>query len=397
MPDRCRLKEVIADLREGFDFHIQEKLHAFTLDFDPDIPNVLIIDAFRFSHIISNLLSNAIKFTRRQGTILLTLKKREETAYSCVIETCVRDTGIGISQENLKNLFKPFEQVDGGIARKYGGTGLGLALSKNIAKLMGGEMWVESEAGKGSAFYFTIIAEKVCPIALEIVTEESPLYQNIDSAEKDCPITAETRTEESRQCRNIDNLEQDCLISVEIETDESPLCQNIDSTEKDCLLSPETGTEKSPQCQNAEEGVQEQTTSTETEDSVIRNLSGKFIMLVEDVEINREIICIMLEATNVNIVCVENGRIACDVFAECPDKYDLIFMDMQMPEMDGLEATRRIRAMSIPEAKTVPIVALTANAFKEDIDLCLTAGMNDHIAKPVDFEFIMKKINEYIR
>jgi CheY-like chemotaxis protein len=120
------------------------------------------------------------------------------------------------------------------------------------------------------------------------------------------------------------------------------------------------------------------------------------ILLVEDVEINREIVTALLEPTLIKIDCAENGKIALDMFSATPEKYDLIFMDMQMPEMDGLEATRKIRALDVARAKTVPIIAMTANAFKEDIEHCLAAGMNAHVGKPLNFDEVMDKLRAYL-
>jgi CheY-like chemotaxis protein len=124
--------------------------------------------------------------------------------------------------------------------------------------------------------------------------------------------------------------------------------------------------------------------------------AGRRILLVEDVEINREIVLALLEQTQLEIDCAENGAEAVRMFTTAPDKYELIFMDVQMPEMDGYEATRRIRALDIPSAKTIPIVAMTANVFREDVEKCLEAGMNSHVGKPVDFEEVLSSLREYL-
>jgi len=123
---------------------------------------------------------------------------------------------------------------------------------------------------------------------------------------------------------------------------------------------------------------------------------GRCILLVEDVEINREVVQVLLEPTMLKVDSAENGVQAVRMFTENPDKYDLIFMDIQMPEMDGYEATRQIRALSMPSAKTVPIIAMTANVFKEDIEKCLDAGMNSHIGKPIDFNEVIDKLKSYL-
>jgi CheY-like chemotaxis protein len=127
------------------------------------------------------------------------------------------------------------------------------------------------------------------------------------------------------------------------------------------------------------------------------NFAGRRILLAEDVDINREIVLTILEPTALDIDCAENGAEALRMFSEAPDKYDMIFMDIQMPEMDGYEATRRIRALDNPAALTVPIIAMTANVFREDIENCLAAGMDDHVGKPLDFEEVLGKLRKYLK
>jgi CheY-like chemotaxis protein len=126
-------------------------------------------------------------------------------------------------------------------------------------------------------------------------------------------------------------------------------------------------------------------------------LAGHRILFAEDVEMNREILLALLEPTLVQIDCVENGKDAVRLFSESPEKYDLIFMDLQMPEMDGYEATQRIRALAAPRAATIPIIAMTANVFREDIEKCLEVGMNDHIGKPINYNEILDKLRAYLR
>ena len=125
-------------------------------------------------------------------------------------------------------------------------------------------------------------------------------------------------------------------------------------------------------------------------------LEGRSILLAEDVELNREIVLALLEPTNLQIDCAENGADALRLFLESPDKYSLIFMDMQMPEMDGLEAAKAIRALDIGRAKEIPIIAMTANVFPEDVKKCLEAGMNAHLGKPLNFEEVMEALRKYI-
>jgi len=290
-------------------FRMDEKKQNFFFSIDSSVPAYLIGDEQRLTQVIANLLSNAVKFTPDLGSIRFNARTlaEEHGIYNVQIE--IIDSGIGISKEQQSKLFQSFEQADGSITRKYGGTGLGLVISKRIIELMGGDIWIESELGKGSAFIFTFKAEKA--------------YEKIDPK----PL--------------------------------SELSGGADAN-----------------------------------DTVI-SFEGKTALLAEDIELNREIVLAMLEETKLKIDCVENGQEAVDTFMADPNKYDIIFMDMQMPDVDGLEATRRIRASGIPEGARVPIIAMTANVFREDIEKCLKAGMNDHIGKPIDFNELIQKIKSY--
>jgi len=137
-------------------------------------------------------------------------------------------------------------------------------------------------------------------------------------------------------------------------------------------------------------------TADETSDDMDADYSNKCMLLAEDVEINREILISLLEPTRLNIESAENGAVAVSMYSAAPEKYDIIFMDVQMPEMDGYDATRRIRELDVPSAKTVPIVAMTANVFREDIERCLDAGMNDHLGKPLEISIVLELIKKYL-
>ncbi|MDR0556286.1 MAG: response regulator, partial [Treponema sp.] len=205
-------------------------------------------------------------------------------------------------------LFHSFEQADNSISRKYGGTGLGLVISKRIVELMNGRIWVKSELGKGSSFIFTFHAGRGAN----------------GNAEAETPVHMRT-----------------------------------------------------PQ-------------------DITGCLAGYTILLAEDIEINREIVLSALESTGVLIDEAENGRKAFEKFAAAPEKYDLILMDIQMPDMGGYEATRLIRDAGAQKAKTIPIIAMTANVFKEDIEQCLSVGMNDHLGKPLDFDELISVLRRYL-
>ncbi|MDR0325804.1 MAG: response regulator [Oscillospiraceae bacterium] len=305
--NKLELMPVAFDLREMLEkfvtiirFRCMEKYQELSLEIDKNVPDTLKCDDKQLAQVIMNLLGNAVKFTPEKGLISVSVRMLSEENNVCMIQFDVKDSGIGISEEQQSRLFNPFEQAEASTTRKYGGTGLGLAISKSIVELMGGKIWITSELEKGSTFSFTIQAERA---------------EHTQSAAEE-PVTTE-----------------------------------ISSFERYHLL------------------------------------------LVEDVDINREIVTALLEPTFIKIDYAENGKEAIRIFKDAPDKYDLIFMDVQMPEMDGYEATRNIRTLD----KDIPIIAMTANVFKEDVDKCLAAGMNGHVGKPLDFNEVMNRLRTYLR
>ena len=285
--------------------NMEKKKQKFNIILSKDLHLNYNADDLRLSQVITNLLSNATKFTPEGGIITLSVEKAGETGDTVTLRISVSDTGIGMTGEQISRLFNAFEQADGSVSRRFGGTGLGLIISKSIVEKMGGRVWVESEVGAGSTFTFEINLERASH--QDIITYEG------------------TRPEEKAA-----------------------------------------------------------------------DLSGVHIILAEDVDINREIFLTLLEDTHISVDCAENGLEAVDLFKRDPGKYNLIVMDVQMPEMDGYQATRTIRGLDVPEAKTIPIIAMTANAFKEDIERCLESGMNDHLPKPIDEKSVINKIIHYI-
>ncbi|MCL2026556.1 MAG: ATP-binding protein [Leptospirales bacterium] len=305
-------KEMIDRVVSMINFRINEKNQRFEMLFDPRIPAIVKSDEHRFAQILTNLLSNANKFTPEGGSIILSVDILEINGPEYSIRVNVTDTGIGITPEQKERLFSSFEQADESIARKYGGTGLGLSISKSIIEAMGGKIWFESEAGKGSSFIFEVKLE----INLDVVE-----FAEKDSAKK----------------------------------------QEIDAADNEFNI-----------------------------------FSGHTVLLAEDIEINREIITNILGPTGITLEYAENGMEAVKMFQASPSKYRLILMDIQMPEVDGLEASRRIRNSGLEEAVSIPIIAMTANVFQEDIEKCLAAGMNAHLGKPIEVDELMKKLKWYL-
>jgi signal transduction histidine kinase/ActR/RegA family two-component response regulator len=346
-PEAFDFGKMLRQAADVINFRADEKQQRFTVYVDEAIPEKLVGDSQRLAQVIVNLLSNAVKFTPEGGAIRLEARLDRKEEDVCVVRVSVSDTGIGISPEQQTRLFSSFQQAESDTSRKFGGTGLGLAISKRIVEMMGGAIWIDSEEGKGATFSFTV--------RLKHGTEEgqSPLGPGAD---------------------------QDGLRAPAMGDGEDGPAAGEGAAE---------GTRESA-AEGAREGAAEGT----------REGAGKFfkeyhILLVDDVEINREIVLTLLEPLELAVDCAENGVEAVRMFEANPGKYDLIFMDVQMPEMDGLEATRRIRALDIPEAKNIPIVAMTANVFREDINMCLGAGMDGHIGKPIDFDNVLACLRKY--
>jgi len=294
-------------------FRIEEKEQKLTVYLDKAIPRYLIGDDQRLAQVMTNLLGNAAKFTPENGSICINTYFLGEEDGVCTIKISVTDTGIGISPEQQSKLFRSFQQAETHTARKFGGTGLGLVISKNIVEMMGGAIEISSEIGKGATFAFTIQLKRS------------------GSTRRTLKFSGEPPPKQDEKERKIESI-----------------------------------------------------------------FIGRRILIAEDMDINREIIYALLEPTRLEIDFAVNGLEAVRMAGENPGKYDMIFMDVQMPEMDGYEATRRIRSLGIPNAESIPIIAMTANVFKEDVENCLAAGMNGHIGKPINLDEVLKELRRYL-
>ena len=294
-----QLHKVIDSSINLLQFKMEEKNLTFNLYYDKNISTLYYGDSLRLSQILNNLLSNAVKFTE-SGSISLHVSKVAKNRF----QFKVTDTGRGLTQEEQKSIFQAFTQADGTTTRNYGGTGLGLTISKQLVEMMNGKIWVDSTFGKGSSFIF------------EIDLIELP-----------------------------DNLPKEP--SVVIIEEENPL-------EKD-----------------------------------INALVGKRILVAEDNFINQEIILGLLENSQIEIDIAEDGEEAIELYKN--NHYNLILMDIQMPVLDGYGAAQEIRKVD----KDIPIIAITASAMKEDIDMSIKVGMNDHLNKPIDVNQLYKILLRY--
>jgi signal transduction histidine kinase/CheY-like chemotaxis protein len=418
-------------------FKVDEKHQNFTVQIDRKIPRTLVGDDQRLTQVITNLISNAVKFTPEHGNIHLETKLLGESRGVYTVKVSITDTGIGISAEQQRRLFKSFQQAESGTSRKYGGTGLGLAISRRIVELMGGRIWVESAPGSGSTFAFTIKAERgrgdresSLPagigwgnIRIMVVDDSPEVCEYFAEIARGFDIPCETALSGEAACELIDGGGAYDIFFVDWRM---PGMDGIEFTRRlkkrsgdksvvimissaewsaieeegmragvDKFISKPLFPSAIADCINECLGIHGQRDNIEQQ-TFTDDFKGRRILLAEDVEINREIVIALLEQTGIAIDCAENGAEAVKMFTASPESYDIIFMDVQMPEMDGYEASRRIRAADTPRAGTVPIIAMTANVFSEDVAKCLAAGMDGHIGKPIDIDNILATLRKYL-
>jgi len=436
-PGEFNFEKMLQKVVAVVNFRVDEKRQKLVVHIDNKIPKVLIADDQRLAQVVANLLSNAVKFTPEEGSIILSANFLGEKNGNCTIQVSVSDTGIGINAEQQKRLFSSFMQAESSTTRKYGGTGLGLAISKSIVEMMGGKIWVESEPEKGSTFAFTIQAKRgvesrqkrlldvnLSDVRIMAIDDDPDILSYFTEIMQGYGISCDTATNGEKALELIDQKggyhiyfidwkmpgmdgiqlanainsrrSGNSIVTMISAAEWSTIAEEAKAAGVDKFLSkplfPSTITEIINDCL----GVEKQG----DEEAQVADISGIFagrrILLAEDVEINREIVQALFEPTKLEIDCAVNGTEAVRMFSEAPDKYDLIFMDVQMPEMDGYEATRLIRSLDNPKAKTIPIIAMTANVFREDIEKCLAAGMNSHVGKPLDFDEVIKTLHSFL-
>ena len=406
---------------------------------DRDVPLYIRGDDFRLRQVLTNLVGNAMKFTNH-GEVFIGVRLAGSTAEGeLTLEFEVRDTGIGIAPEKLERLFKAFSQVDSSTTRKYGGTGLGLAISEKLVALMGGEMSVESLPGNGSVFSFTIkTRQAVVDIASSLGAGSS--QDLADHAGKKVLIVDDNRTNRTilksqleywnlipvlaeSGAEALDLLAEDNQYDLILTDMQMPHMDGIhlstsirhDHPHIPIILLSSVGDEykkkhaslfsaimtkpikQQVMYRNILAGLQRQVKGGAAEDAfqprLPADLSKKHpmnILVAEDNLINQQVILFILQKLGYEPTMVENGREALNAMSK--DWYDIILMDLQMPEMDGLEATRAIRESS---SRQPVIIALTANTMQGDEEECLKAGMNDYIGKPVNLEELVGKLRNW--
>lgn len=408
------------------------------------LPSMVKGDPHRFRQVLVNLMGNAVKFTH-EGEIELSMDAEQETDDKVLIHTTVRDTGVGIPRDKLDVIFEMFQQADETTTRRYGGTGLGLSICRRIARIMGGECWAESEPGKGSLFHFTAWMQKsemrqtkrIPPVALAgkkvLITDDNHRNLNIltrilESAQMQVSGFARGRDALSALREAMQNGKpfDICILDIrmpdmsgyelastirsEISTT-LPLLAFTSSPEggaRRCMESGFNGFLPKPikqsklfrMIERLLGGASSITGGESLEGHIVTQHSMReevkhsaSILLAEDNPVNQQLAVKLLTKAGYRVDVAADGREAVEKFAAQPDAYDIIFMDVQMPEMNGLDATRMLRSLGFI---SIPIVAMTANVIKGDREKCLEAGMNDYISKPIKRDVVFDMLRKWV-
>ena len=396
-------------------------------------------DDMKLKQVLINILGNAVKFTPAPGHVSFTIEQTARFQDQSTLRFIIQDTGIGMDKEYLPKVFEAFTQEDATTTNRYGGSGLGMAITKNIVEMMNGSIAVESEKGAGSTFTVNVTlrnsdrsdteTHNIRPQDMNVlvVDDDEVACQHAKLVLEEIGITADTAlgggealemvrlrharreaynlilvdlkmpgmdgVELTRRIRELYNGESTIIILTAYNwsdvADEAMLA-GVDSFMSKPLFASNVLYEfkQAIDRKRARGG----------EENKKADLTGRRVLLAEDMFINAEIMKALLQMMDMQVEHAENGRIAVDMFARSePDWYDAVLMDMRMPEMDGLTATKHIRALDRPDARTVPIIALTANAFDEDVQRSLQAGMNAHLSKPVEPERLYDTLAELIK
>lgn len=418
-----------------------EKGLRFEIILTEKIAEYLVGDSLRLNQILSNLISNALKFTPTGGSIQLKISKISEESETVWLRFAVIDTGCGIAQENFTKIFESFEQENSNVASKYGGTGLGLSIVKRFTELMGGTVHVTSVLNAGSTFFVELPfgkgkkqAEQVEKASFQnlkalVVDQDLQMQSYVISLLQDLQVQAEGADSDTQAVAKVEEAHNHGQ-AYDIYFIAWNMLQQNDLEPARCIYALTGGGKTSivlitshdpTQSEQVAAGIevaavlstplfasalaevivavrQEDTSyDARSNHTLDYNFSGKHILLVEDNELNREIAAELIGVTGAIIETAEDGVCALEMFEKSqPGYYDLILMDIQMPRMDGYTATKCIRTLARSDAQTIPIFAMTANAFAEDAEQSKAAGMNAHISKPLDVKMLYEQLHAYL-
>ncbi|WP_263078775.1 response regulator [Endozoicomonas sp. Mp262] len=431
---KLNMESIEFDLGEVFDnlyslssIKAEEKGIYLVYDIASDVPRHLKGDPLRLGQVLINLTHNALKFTHEgEVSIQVRLLSKDKGGHAATLEFKVSDTGIGISHEHQSRLFDSFSQVDGSTTRKFGGTGLGLAISRSLVNMMGGDIAVNSQLNKGSEFRFTVnlgiarqlsITRKALKGVNALVVDDNPeareflisqlkdfgchaleaenssqalhLLKKWNAPEQENkPISVALLDwrmpdtdgiELAKKIKNMPLKQEPALIMVSAYGREEVIARASGKVDA-FLIKPVTSSILIETILRTLNSQSEQTRNTQSTGATRNKMYSGKLLLVEDNEINRQVARELLEALGIRTELAVNGREAVERVQQ--EDFSLVFMDIQMPEMDGYQATRLIRNKL--GKKTLPIIAMTAHAMTGDRERCLEAGMNDHLAKPLD-------------
>jgi signal transduction histidine kinase/CheY-like chemotaxis protein len=440
------LRNTIEEMGDILALRAEDKGIEYIQIIELDVPQILIGDPGRLRQILINLANNAIKFTAK-GEVCVHVYLEERTDENIVLRFEVKDTGIGIPGNIKYTLFEAFTQADSSTTREYGGTGLGLSISKRLTELMNGQIGVESQDGVGSTFWFTAKFREV----EESTPLKSPNFLTINNLEgKHILIVDDNATNrrlmqilldswkcvyrdvengksallELRTAKKLGNPFDLAIVDMQMPGMDGEMLGKIiknDHTIKDVILVMMSSLGNRGDAARLHElgfaayltkplkqkqiynclltvlNVQNENSPRKKKMITKYSINKKSIriLLAEDNIVNQKIATIMLKKLGCRVHCVANGQEAVESLRKIP--FDLVIMDCQMPEMDGFEATKRIRGLKENFFREIPIIAMTASALKEDVESCLAAGMNDHMAKPVLRHQMAKMIEKWIK
>ena len=439
-----QLEDTLENISTLVGIKTQEKGLELLFKTDPSVPTALVGDPLRLGQILINLSNNAVKFTD-EGEIVVSTELVKKDGDQATLKFSVQDTGIGMTAEQAAKLFQPFMQADSSTTRKYGGTGLGLTISKRLAEMMGGEIWVESEQGKGSTFSFTanfgigkekakkrfkpspdlrgmkvlvvddnatsrdIFQEMLESFRFEVTLaasgpegltelENAAESQPFELVIMDWKMPGMDGIEASRRIKNHRDLSKiPAIIMVTAYGREEVLQQVEEVGLEGFLLKPVSPSMLFDATMQAfGQAVPEKSKvdrREQKEAEVLKHLQGAHVLLVEDNEINQQVASEILQGAGLKVSLANNGQEAIDAISK--NEYDAVLMDVQMPVMDGYTATGKLRKDQ--RFKELPIIAMTAHAMAGDSDKSIAAGMSDHVTKPIDPDQLFATLQQWIK
>ena len=439
------LRETVGDTAKLLALRGSEKGLELACHIAADVPDVLLGDPGRLGQVLLNVMGNAVKFTD-EGEVVLRATVENTSAANATLHFAVTDTGIGIAADKQRQIFQAFTQADSSTTRRYGGTGLGLAIALRLVELMGGRMWVESEVGRGSTFHFTAVfdtptvptirSSRARPTGLEglrvLVVDDNATNRRILEEMlaswhmKPTTVSAAAEAidalhEASAGGERFDVMISDCQMP---DVDGFMLAKRIKHDRRIAqtpivMLTSIGQPDDSARCRKV--GVDAYLSKPVKHSDLLDALATLFgvstrrthegdaappdvasrrrtlrVLVAEDNMVNRKLVTTLLHKRGHKVKAVENGRAAVDaISAARGGKFDVVLMDLQMPEMSGFEATQAIRQKESPDGRHLPIIALTAHAMQGDRERCLAAGMDGYLSKPIDVELLLATVEKF--